>query len=259
MRLDDGRRLDSLDLIGAVLSLALPGGTAERIRIDAAIPDPDDPSGTIVLHHLLRLTADGAATELCPADAHGAHWSFPLQGQWDAAGHWQAAGFTLACATGAQGKCMRFGYRPWATGPGGVALAPYHAACVRAVRADYCGDRATTRDGQLIDIYDDIGIQQPAPTAGMPFEAAFTPAGAACVAHPRVPANVTLDALLHDCGRLAGRLGTARCSEADARAAADGQPLIFIRSPIGATVTQPPRATLPGRDPANASPGHSNR
>ena len=43
-------------------------------------------------------------------------------------------GFTLTCATGAQGKCVRFGYKPWKTLSNGVVLADYHQACVRLVR-----------------------------------------------------------------------------------------------------------------------------
>ena len=103
---------------------------------------------------------------------------------------------------------MRFGYKLWKTTGDGTPLAPYHAACVKAVRADYCGDKGTTRDGQPIDIYDTLGIQRRdlgQSDAAMPFEAAFSETGAVCVAHTRVPENVTLDALAAACPRLAGR------------------------------------------------------
>lgn len=79
---------------------------------------------------------------------------------------------TFACLDAAIAKCIEpVGYRPWAmhpppTGDGSgsdqapVSLAPYHAACVRAMRADYCGTGfSLTRNGTHINIYDTIGIQ----------------------------------------------------------------------------------------------------
>lgn len=79
---------------------------------------------------------------------------------------------TFACLDAAIAKCIEpVGYRPWALHPamptdgsGGnlasVSLEPYHEACVRAMRADYCGNSfSLTRNGTLINIYDTIGIQ----------------------------------------------------------------------------------------------------
>ena len=57
----------------------------------------------------------------------------------------------------------------------------------------------------LIDIYDSIGIQEPdtkSDAAGLRFEAAWSPMGALCVAHTRVPENMTLKQLANDCSRL---------------------------------------------------------
>ena len=62
------------------------------------------------------------------------------------------------------------------------------------VRADYCGNgTATTKDGQAIDMYDDLGIQKPENDPAMDFEAGWTAEGAACVRHVRVKENVTLE------------------------------------------------------------------
>jgi hypothetical protein len=84
------------------------------------------------------------------------------------------------------------------------------------VRADYCGDeQPTTRDGMLIELHDDLGIQTREDQADLHFEAAWGPGGAICVAHTRVPQKATLDALARDCPRLAGHLGPA-CTEASA-------------------------------------------
>lgn len=218
VRLASGKELAGADLVGATLSLATPGAFARQsVRIVSITVDPHDPGRDI---HLYRMTSvdprTGHAEELCGADAQGERWAFPLQGQWDDEGNrLPGGGFTLVCSDGAVGKCVRFGYKPWKTHTDGTSLADYHQACVRLVRADYCGGRGTTRDGMLIDVYDRLGIQQPAPhpeVQGLRFEAAWTPAGAVCVAHTRVPENITLEQLAGECPRLAGHLGEQACT-----------------------------------------------
>ena len=147
--LDDGRVLDSAALAGALLDVALPNGAKQRIRILEVTPDPKDPDGEIILHRIATVDAVGHESEPCQPDPQGARWVFPLRGQWNNEGkRTSGTGFTLTCSDGAQGKCVRFGYKPWKTRPDGVALATFHAACIKAVRADYCGDHATTRDGE---------------------------------------------------------------------------------------------------------------
>jgi hypothetical protein len=232
--LASGRFLGSAELVGAVLNLALPGGTTGRVRIEHVEQDPKDPDGDIVLHKFLVAEAPENWVDLCGPDAAGARWGFPLRGRWDSDGRRISEdGFTLICASGAIGKCVRFGYKPWNTHGDGISLAAYHAACVKAVRADYCGDKGTTRDGQPIDIFDALGIQRPDEgSAAMPFEAAFSEAGAVCVAHTRVPENITLDALAAECPRLAGRLGPHACRESEAVGGGSAMPMIFVRSPI---------------------------
>jgi hypothetical protein len=94
----------------------------------------------------------------------------------------------------------------------------YYDTCVRMVRADYCGDgRAWTRDGTIIDMWDDQGIQK-SDTQNDPafsFEAGWKPDGAVCVAHTRIPENIALDKLKASCPRLAIM---PTCDEASARA-----------------------------------------
>jgi hypothetical protein len=122
--------------------------------------------------------------------------------------------FILTCTSGAQGKCVRFGYKPWATGPHGEDLLPYWRACTRMVRADYCGDGVPhTKNGTLIDMFDKIGIQKDEPFEGTEFEAAWSPEGAVCVRHVRIPEIYSLDALRAACPRLKpGDIGE-HCSE----------------------------------------------
>jgi hypothetical protein len=219
VRLASGRRLTTPELVGARLSLVLPGSTTPRLLlVDAIERDPLDPDQEIWLYHLLLVdSASGSTRELCGPDARGEHWAFPVRGRWDAEGQRVSQdGYTLTCGDGAQGKCVRFGYKPWKVLETGARLDAYHQACVRAVRADYCGGHGTTRTGMLIDIYDSLGIQKRDPDgdrAGVRFEAAWNASGAVCVAHTRVPENATLATLAAECPRLRQRLGEAACTE----------------------------------------------
>ena len=113
---------------------------------------------------------------------------------------------------------MRFGYYPWAQAPDGRPMRDVYNACVRMVRADYCGaGTATTRDGMLIDVYDDSGIQKPDDSPNTEFEAGWTAGGAVCVRRVRVKENISLDSLVAACPRLKDRVG-AMCTEDKARA-----------------------------------------
>jgi hypothetical protein len=218
VQLVSGKVLLGPDLVGATLSLSQSGVAAPQvIKIESVKTDPMDSDHETLLYHFLAVdTANGQTTELCEPNADGERWGFPVRGQWDAEGrHISNAGYTLTCSDGAQGKCVRFGYKPWKTLANGTRLDAYHQACVRLVRADYCGGHGTTRTGMLIDIYDTVGVNAPdtkAPEAGVRFEAAWNQAGAVCVAHTRVPDNVTLEQLAKDCPRLVGHLGETACS-----------------------------------------------
>jgi hypothetical protein len=220
VRLTSGRELSGAELVGATLSLVEAEHAAPRkVLIESAVIDPLDPDHETLLYHFLAVDpATQQKEELCGPNPDGERWGFPVRGQWDAEGrHISDAGYTLTCSDGAQGKCVRFGYKPWKTLANGTKLDAYHQACVRLVTANYCGDRRTTRDGMLIDIYDPIGIQEPDPkadAAGVRFEAAWSPAGALCVAHTRVPENITLEQLAKQCPRLVGHLGDEACTEA---------------------------------------------
>jgi hypothetical protein len=214
----DGRTLRSRELIGATLVMAVRG-QAIRVRIDGVEPDPDAKGGTVWLHTLSGQMTDGSWQNLCDAGPDGRRQGFPIAGRPRADGMLEPAEpgtFELVCTSGAQGKCVRFGYQPWTT-PNGTQSRDLYNACIRMVRADYCGNgTATTKDGQQIDIYDDHGIQKPENVPVMDFEAGWTPDGAACVRHVRVKENVSLESLVAACPRLEDRAGPA-CSEEAAR------------------------------------------
>jgi hypothetical protein len=214
-RLPDGSMREGAALVGAVLAVAV-GGQTMRVRIAGVEPDLDDPHREILLYDFRVVTPSGEQS-LCGPDPDGRRVGFPLAGRSDSAGILSAADggvFELVCTSGAQGKCARLGYAPWRHAPGGHPMIDWYNACIRLLRGDYCGDgRAFTRDGTPVDIYDRLGLQTSNSDPGSSFEAAWTPAGAVCVARTRVPDILDLEGLRRTCPRLAGRLGRAACSE----------------------------------------------
>jgi hypothetical protein len=106
-------------------------------------------------------------------------------------------GFNISCRdVGAVAKCIdRIGYEPWNTVTAcnahgtcqDVSLEPFLEACVRMIRADYCGDGVShTQDGTEIDVYDGVGVQTRDPNEQWFPEALWTPHGAACMTEYRI-------------------------------------------------------------------------
>jgi hypothetical protein len=220
--LSDGRVLRGADLVGAVLHFDGLDIRIDAARQDAGVPgaQASTPVTDVWLFRLSARQGEAPWAEFCEPDPQGERLGMVLPGE--------GGGFSLTCSAGGIGKCVRFGYRPWATAPDGRSLAPFHAACVNTLRAAYGGgERAFTRDGTAIDIYDRIGIQAPANDPDQAFEAGWTPEGAVCLAHPRIPENGSLAEIAAHATRLAGRTGPEACDED--RAAALGA-LVFNRS-----------------------------
>ena len=197
----DGQILRGRELEGATVYLAIEGARIAPVTLASITPDPDAPD---LLRHEFRVPdGAGGSRPACKPNAYGETWGFPVALP---PGHpGRENEITITCASGAVGKCARFGYRPWAKDSNGESLLPLHAACVHMVRADYCGDGvAHTKDGTQIDIFDDRGIQTS--TSGddpaFAFEAGWTPRGAACVDHTRWPDLLTLEQLQAQCPRL---------------------------------------------------------
>jgi hypothetical protein len=213
-------------------------------------PDPKDHDGEVSLYGLSVRAAEGDAWRpYCAADADGRSRAIPLQGSWTAglgAATRSTERVTFACTSGALGKCVRFGYKPWKT-VAGRPLTEFHAACVRMVRADYCGNgRSHTRDGTRIDIWDRLGIQRRDQPADRPtlFEAAWSPAGAVWVNVPRWEDDV--DRLLTECpSRLRGRTSKDGALSPEAVARRFPEAIVF-----NARFTGVERRTEPGRAPA---------
>ena len=191
-----GSVLRSADLVGATLRLRAGG---EDIDV----------------------TIKSVEVDLCDPDADGRSLGFPIPNG--------RGGFDLTCTSGAVGKCVRWGYRPWEDRPGGPPLQALHQACVHMARADYGGDgHGATRDGTLIFFCDRFGIHACGQGARMAFEAGWGTGGATCVARPRIPENISLEQLAERYPRLKPRLGRAACTEASAQD--DPTALLFNRS-----------------------------
>jgi hypothetical protein len=215
--LSDGHVVGQEELPGIRLTIGDGSGQQRAIRIDAVERDAKDPAGEVVLYSFSdQDPASGEWRNLCEPDPDGRHLGFPLAGAFTGDGrHVEMPGrFLITCTGGAEGKCVRFGYKPWRRGPDGVSLASYYQACVRLVRADYCGDGiGHTRNGTPIDIFDTIGIQSDEIAPGMTFEAAWGPDGAVCVHHTRLKEVLDPAALVQQCPHLAGHVGEI-CDEA---------------------------------------------
>jgi ADYC domain len=224
--LPDGRVLSQDDLPGTVLTLGDGSGVQRRIRIEAVQRDDRDPTGEVTLYTLSEpdlLT--GEWRNACDPDPDGRRLGFPLAGAFTPDGRYVAVPGRLlvTCTGGAEGKCIRFGYKPWHTLSDGTSLEPYYRACVRLVRADYGGDGVGhTRNGTPIDLFDRIGIQRDETAPDMTFESAFDAEGAVCVAHTRLPDVLSMRDLLLRYPRLAGD-PSVRCNEATPA-------LLYVRS-----------------------------
>jgi hypothetical protein len=132
--LSDGRIIAQDQLPGTILALGDGTGRQRRIRIDGVERDRQDAAGEIVLYTLSEQDPEsGEWRNLCRPDPDGRRLGFPLAGAFTPDAHYEAARgrILLTCTGGAEGKCVRFGYKPWGFGPDNVSLAPYFQACVR--------------------------------------------------------------------------------------------------------------------------------
>lgn len=216
----DSRVLRSSDLVGATLKVRSEGRDIE-VTIKSVEEDPYSVGGQVFLHHFVVADEARKPKDLCAPDAEGRSLGFPVP---DGSG-----GFSLTCTSGAVGKCIRWGYRPWEERQGGAPMRALHQACVHMVRADYGGDgRPATREGIMIDLYDRFGIQKSDKDVPMAFEAAWSVGGAICVARTRIAENVTLQQLAERYPRLKPHLGPGVCTEESAMR--DPAALLFNRS-----------------------------
>jgi len=153
---------------------------------------------------------DGKTRPFCSLDPEGNRLSipYPLASA--------AEGYRFTCSSGANGKCLRWGYQPWDSPGTGIQLANFHRACFHLLRADYGGDgRSWTQAGEVVDVSDSLGILKPEP--GFVFEAGWSEMGAICIAQPRLLDTTSFEHIAKEIPRLAGRLGPEKCTETKAR------------------------------------------
>src|SRR6266568_5667635 len=117
-KLSDGSVKQGAELAGAVLVFKI-NDELTRIRIASIWPDPADKSGSVLLHDFRIEATD---KPLCNPAPDGTRLGFPLAGLTAPDGRLvpsEPGIFQLICTSGAQGKCVRFGYHPWQTAPNG--------------------------------------------------------------------------------------------------------------------------------------------
>ncbi|NIX76936.1 ADYC domain-containing protein [Microvirga terricola] len=220
LKLSDGRVLRGQTLTGMRLFLGT-GADEREIRIDDIALETRLRGLPLTFYRMsVKDRETGAFKELCQVDPDGERAAIAYPNGAD--------DFSLTCTSGAEGKCILFGYFPWQT-QDGIPMRDLHRACVHMLRADYTGDdRPTAKNGTKINIIDRFGIQNPGHVSWMEFEAAWGTEGAICVAHPRIADNITLDELADRAPRLKGRLGPHKCYEEAVRD--DPRALIYNES-----------------------------
>jgi hypothetical protein len=214
---DSGQSFSGTGLIGAQAQLSVqpPGqlNPAEyTLRIDNIYVDPARPQGDVYLYDL-SVAAAGSSEwrSLCTDGAGSPVPAIPIRNYWNTQTGARIDNpdvVTFACTSGALGKCVRLGYRPWAqaarcTGEvcSAVSLADYHQACTRMIRADYCGNGTSyTLDGTLIEVYDELSPPILTNTMGWSVEGQWNPGGASCVGEAR-HAELLMLGRYPDCNR----------------------------------------------------------
>lgn len=191
----NGHQLGAVDFTGAHLVGLLSDGITIKVRIDAVELNPIDEE--IFLYAVSGFSSqNGRWQPLCGNDTAGQPIkATALAGRWNYEPGVPGVGshiadhslFTFACEHSALEKCVNWGYKPWKSD----ALASLHQACIRMVRADYCGDgTAYTVNGTPIDFYDYLRIQVDDAPLDWMIDAEWTPDGASCIANVRHPDQV---------------------------------------------------------------------
>jgi len=175
-----GPPLAGAGLVGSTWTGRLSDGRSVALRIDAAMQGTG--TNADIWSYQFSVSADGTFRPLCRIQTGPDSFADSVPGTWNLAqgvvggGSYTASAsqFTIVCRHSAIGECLELGYKPW------TGNARELASCVRALRADYCGNGTPyTVTGTLVNLFDDKGIQTDT-TAWTP-EAEWTPDGALCV------------------------------------------------------------------------------
>ena len=176
----NGAPLTGSAMVGSTWTGSVSNGATLTIRIDQAVQGTG--ANTDVWSYAMSVSIGGGWQPLCLDHAGNPTLVDSVGGTWNVAQGVAGGGsyspnnsqFTLACRGSSIAKCVELGYKPW------NGYAPELASCVRALRADYCGDGTPyTVDGTLVNLFDDAGVRIDA-IDWVP-EAEWTPDGARCV------------------------------------------------------------------------------
>jgi hypothetical protein len=166
------------------------GLTTYDISYESLTPaDPRcDGGGATASWQPLCTLADAGGSQRGRAVLVNAVWDYGAGKEGNGARAESTTDFTIACLeTSAIAKCMQVGYVPWRPRPDAPdrTLADHHAACVRALRADFCSNGfPLTEAGTLIRLYDTLPVLPKRVDAKG--EASWTPAGALCISETRL-------------------------------------------------------------------------
>lgn len=176
----EGPPLSGAALVGSRWTGHLSDGSNLTLRIDAAAQGAgvnDD-----IWSYQVSALAGTTWRPVCLDAIGNAGFADSVRGTWNLAQgvpgggafHPRASDFTFACRGSAAAKCVELGYKPWDGAERELAT------CVRALRADFCGDgKSYTVDGTLVNIYDTDGMLPD--SVAWTVEAEWTPEGARCV------------------------------------------------------------------------------
>ncbi len=213
-----------LDNLGAPISATLADGRAYQMVVVGAFVD--EASGRTYFD--VQTSLDGGDwIPLCGVDDDAPILALAIPGVFtaqpvvpgDRAGGWRPSSneFNFACRGSSVAKCVEMGFAPHldraqstgdrTTGVERDVDTPqsqiYHQACVRMLRADYCGDgRSFTESGVTLNHWD-TRARWPS-LSGWNFEAGWDDNGAICIEdtrldHASLPACVT-DRIARKCG-----------------------------------------------------------
>jgi len=197
----NGRAVHYNQFVGAEFFATLDDGSTLVLNIDA-VERGHGAGGRYTTYYEVSYETADSFEPLCGVDDDGYPiLAIPLEGRWDLTEGTFAGGskiedsssFTFACGGYALAKCAEAGYRPWETvrvcafgkGCRNVSLAPYHQACTRMIRADFCGDGTSyTADGTEISYFDALGIRYDSENWNL--EAEWDEDGALCAVRDRI-------------------------------------------------------------------------
>ena len=173
----NGVSLNGVSLNGATMTATLSDGSPLELRIDDATWESDER-----ISYAVSANVDGGWQPLCGTEADGsAKRAIVEAGDWNTTtGAWSNDGtkFTFACRGSSIAKCHDMGYVQW------NGYSDHHHACVRMLRADYCGDGVShTVDGTPVNLYDNVGVQ--ADTESWSLDGEWNADGSLCFNHYR--------------------------------------------------------------------------